>query len=503
MVLIKLYAELFNCEVDKLRPMAAAVGSNFCTPGKAQFFLRDVINADIRMISGNVKDQLNGQFVVKNTSDALVLENGTMLRMNGAKIIGNKPSVLVLSQIVTIERAEVQSRYDQTPYLGSYVAPMVDDCLKIPANSKFVICDVEHTTLPTGTDFKTLCPLAAYAVVEGERIVKYKTFLTPEGCEGRASVKAQAALSHILINDQGNQETFAYNGGIIQWRKDIVAYYEQGYEIIAKGALAEASVLADYGVTVKTRRLAMPVESTGSYAGQTQAAYVRARNESVGPNGYPVVVTEMYGKPYDKIKEHYMPCLTVDLYQEIFQTGYCTLHHHPLAEVYIFAKHILLNKYSKMMKTRLNSKATLALQQEFQIMVRAESIFTLADYLQSIYPFPREIGVKGASLYLVRLVEKHSLNLATAQIMLEEHYPNTMVSIQDILAINPSVFQCYNGVLSFTMPYFVALEWWHAETRKPRTVTLEDLADVIEQQTTPVMDTSPGNGEMDVGDSIL
>jgi len=446
---------------------------------------------------------LNGRFVVKNTSDAFVFEDGLMLRMNGAKVIGAKPSVLILSQMVTVERSEVQSRYDQTPFLGSYVAPMVDDCLKIPSNSKFVICDVEHTTLPSGTDFKTLCPLAAYAVVEGERIVKYKTFLTPEGCEGRASIKAQAALSHVLINDQGNQEVFAYNGGIIQWRKDIVAYYEQGYEIIAKGALAEASVLADYGVTVKTRRLAMPVESTGSYAGQTQAAYIVAKNETVGPNGYPVVVTEMYGKPYDKIKEHYMPCLMTDLYQEIFQTGYCTLHHHPLAEVYIFAKHILLNKYSKMMKARLNSRATIVLQQEFQTMVRAQSIFTLADYLQSIYPFPREIGVRGASLYLVRLVEKHSLNLLTAQVMLEEQFSNSMVQVQDILSINPSVFQCCSGVLSFTMPYFVALEWWHAETQKPRMVTLEDLADAIEEQTTPVMDTSPNNGEMDVGDSIL
>jgi len=170
--------------------------------------------------------------------------------------------------------------------------------------------------------------------------------------------------------------------------------------------LAEASVLADYGVTVKTRRIAMPVESSGSYIGQTQAAYVKAKDEAVGPNGYPVVVTEMYGKSYDKIKEWYMPCLTTDIYQEIYQTYYRTLHHHPLAETYIFAKHILLNKYSKMMKQRLNTRATLVLQEEFQIMVRAQSIYTLADYFQSIYPYPREIGVKGASLYLVRIVEK-------------------------------------------------------------------------------------------------
>jgi len=87
--------------------------------------------------------------------------------------------------------------------------------------------------------------------------------------------------------------------------------------------------------------------------------------------------------------------------------------------------------------------------------------------------------------------------------MLDAQFPNNMVLVQDILAINPSVFQCYNGILSFTMPYYVALQWWHKETEKPRTVTLQDLADVIEQQTTPVMDTTPVNGDMDVGDSVL
>jgi len=144
----------------------------------------------------------------------------------------------------------------------------------------------------------------------------------------------------------------AHNGGIKQFRDDVHFYYQQGYQIFAKGSKTEAIALADLGcsteITIASRNnvvAGLGLPAVGKFVGIKSSWRVEPCFR--GPEGLrsPPEVFELLGQSYDTIKKYYYDRYNIEHLLSIFETGYASLEHHPLAEVLTFAHHILWNRH--------------------------------------------------------------------------------------------------------------------------------------------------------------
>jgi len=211
---------------------------------------------------------------------------------------------------------------------------------------KLIFVDCEYIQKDNEQGSQWLCPLAAYTVVDHNTVMSPKTFVDPHGISPGDVGKCKVALRFQGFKN-GQRCYYPVNGGIAQMRKELSAYVDKGYHLVAKGPRTEAIVLNDigvsdripYGTKRKTTELRTKMGNTVMVPfGSGKYSWVTTDGERKNFS-----IIEMGGLKIESLRKAYFDRLTYDILLGVYETGAYTLKHHPAVDTFIFAHHYVSN----------------------------------------------------------------------------------------------------------------------------------------------------------------